>query len=379
MKRGNESKPHIGIFGRCNAGKSTLLNFLSAESASIVSSHSGTTTDPVKRSMEILDFAPVVMIDTAGMDDMTELGIERRGKTIETLYVVDLAILVYIDNWGEYEDELLLLIKQQGIPFIVVKNTRLNKSLVIENGEVVVNLMKGMEEDRNEILNLIKNTLPEYSYAISSMFGETVSKSDVIVLVCPIDSEAPVGRLILPQVQAIRDLLNKNAISVVIQPEQLSEILILIPNVKLVVTDSQVVDSVRMMVNGRVDLTTFSILLAALKGDMPLFKKGLNKVDELKDGDRVLMLESCSHQTSCEDIGRVKIPMWLRSYSQKKLHFDYITKLSALPNDFSNYALAIQCGGCMVTRRQVLGRIYRLSSAGVPITNYGMLISKIRK
>ncbi len=380
MKRGNESKPHIGIFGRCNAGKSTLLNLLSGEAAAIVSPERGTTTDPVKRSMEILDFAPVVMIDTAGVDDTTLLGKERLSKTLEVMYQIDMAIIVYRGQWTLHEELLLSKIKDQSIQYIIVNNLEgENPQLSAETNKISLSLLESDENGRNTILNTIKTTLPEYSYTLGSMFGKRVSENEIVVLVCPIDSEAPAGRMILPQVQAIRDLLDKNSIAVVVQPEQLAQIIATIPNVKLVVTDSQIIDVVNKIVDKRAEITTFSILLAALKGDMALYKQGLMKIDELKDGDKILMLESCSHQTSCEDIGRVKIPKWLREYTGKKLEFDFVQKLSALPEDMSSYAMAVQCGACMVTRRQLQGRIHRVAAHGLPITNYGMLISKIRK
>ena len=379
-KRGNENKPHIGIFGRCNVGKSTLLNFISGEYAAIVSPHSGTTTDPVRRSMEILDFAPVVIIDTAGIDDQTDLGEERKSKTFDSLYNVDLAIVVYNGLWGQWEQQLVDKIDEQSIPYIVICNLVDEVGFSLNKRIIKINLYKNAQEEyRNSILDLIKLTLPEYSYAVPSMFGDAVEEGDVVILVCPIDSEAPAGRLILPQIQAIRDLLDKYSISIVVQEQQLSQALELCSNkVKLVVTDSQIVDRVNKIVSGRCNITTFSIVLAAMKGDMELYKKGLKKVDSLCDGDKILILESCTHQSSCEDIGRVKIPMWLKSYTGKDLSFDFVTKLSSLPCDLDQYALAVQCGGCMVTRRQLQGRINRVAASGVDITNYGMLIRKIK-
>ncbi len=379
MKRGNESKPHIAILGRCNAGKSTLMNFLAGDNAAIVSPMSGTTTDPVKRSVEILDFAPVVLIDTAGIDDTTQLGSERREKTIETLYSVDMAIIIHSETWSKYEDELVALLKEQAMPYLTLYNNHNATQLTQPLDGIELNLHHSSQAERDVLFGLIKNTLPEYSYLIPSLLGDSISAGEIVLMVCPIDSEAPAGRLILPQVQAIRDALDKQAISVVIQAQQLENVLDSSLKPKLIVTDSQIIDTVSKLVDNRYPLTTFSILFAALKGDMKLYGEGLKKVDNLCDGDKVLILESCLHQTSCEDIGRVKIPLWLKEYTQKNLSFDIVAKLSALPTDFSSYALAVQCGGCMVTRRQLQGRIHRVAAAGVPITNYGMLISKIRK
>lgn len=379
MKRGNESKPHIGIYGRCNAGKSTLLNLLMAENASIVSQYRGTTTDPVKRSLEILDFAPVVIIDTAGVDDISDLGKQRTEKTFESLYTIDLAILIYRDNWSDYDSDLVEKIEKQGIPIILIHNRCDNSVHVSQSAsELDLNLLDRGQVNRDVILNKIKDTLPSYSYIIPSLFGNKISKDDVVLLVCPIDSEAPSGRMILPQVQAIRDILDNNAISIVIQPEQIESIFKLNISPKIVVTDSQIVDFVRDNIDNSIPLFAFSTLLAELKGDIPLYTEALKVVDTLKDGDRILMLESCSHQTSCEDIGRGKIPMWIEQYTKKSLEFDFISKLSALPCDLSKYALVVQCGGCMVTRAQLQGRIKRVVAANVPITNYGMLIKKLK-
>lgn len=379
MKRGNETKPHIGIYGRCNAGKSTLLNLLIGESASIVSQHRGTTTDPVKRSLEILDFAPVVIIDTAGIDDDSPLGRQRTEKTLESLYTIDLAIIVYRDSWSDYETDLLEKIKKQGILTLLIHNKTDDSLSTAQNDtELNLNLIESSDSNRDTILHAIKHTLPEYSYITPSLFGERVSQGELVLLVCPIDSEAPSGRMILPQVQAIRDLLDHNAVAIVVQPQQIEQVLKLNLPVKMVVTDSQIIDAVRVLVPQSTPLTTFSILLAELKGDVALYTEGLKAVDQLKEGDRILILESCSHQTSCEDIGRVKIPRWIQHYCQKSFEFDFISKLSALPCDLSRYSLVIQCGGCMVTRSQLQGRIKRVAAAHVPITNYGMLIKKIK-
>lgn len=377
MKRGNENKPHIGIYGRCNAGKSTLMNLLSAAQTAIVSEHKGTTTDPVKHAVEILDFAPVIIYDTAGSDDPTPLGKERWAKTMETLYQVDLAIIVFRGEWSEEDESLLTKVNEQGIPAVILHNrTQTDAPTTKGTG---YDLLNGGEKERNEILNTIKHSLPEYAYKIPSLFEGIAAANDLVLLVCPIDSEAPAGRLILPQVQAIRDLLDRKAVAITLQPEQIPQFLTLGLRPKIVVTDSQVIGNVTpLFAELGTEVTTFSILLAKAKGDMPLYKQGLQQVARLKDGDKILILESCSHQTSCEDIGRVKIPQWLREYTGKELSFDIVAKLSALPQGLEHYALAVQCGGCMVTRRQLQGRIKRVAAAGVPITNYGMLIKLLK-
>lgn len=374
----NSSKPHIGIYGCCNAGKSSFLNFIVGENLSIVSPVGGTTTDPVKRSFEILDFAPVVAIDTAGYDDTSLLGVERIAKTKESLNHIDLAILIYRDKWQQADTDFLNLIKSEGLNYLIIKNTIDNCEISNENRVILSNF--ATKEERDIIMQHIKNVLPKHSYTNYSMLGDKIEKNDIILLVCPIDSEAPSGRIILPQVQALRDALDNFAISVVIQPEQIKATLEsgIVP--KLIVTDSQVIDfvleSIPLELKERV--TTFSILLAELKGDVTLYKKGLEQVKKLKEGDKILLLESCVHQTSCEDIGRVKIPRWLNDYTGVELDYSFLSGLSPLPTDIDKYSLVIQCGGCMVTARQLKSRIARVANRGVAITNYGMLIKMIR-
>lgn len=377
MKRGKENKPHIGIYGRCNAGKSTLLNLLIGENYAIVSPEGGTTTDPVRRSFEILDFAPVVAIDTAGIDDTTPLGEQRREKALETLHHIDLAIIVFFDLWSIYEDRLLSLIKAEGVDYFIIHNLH-NSEKFNEPAFIECNLTDDKERDR--ILELIKQKLPEHSYKHYSMLGEKCSANDIILLVCPIDSEAPSGRLILPQVQAIRDILDNEAIAITLQPEQLHAFLKLNISPKVIVTDSQVIDVVKKIIpeNLQSRLTTFSILLAELKGDVELYRLGLEKAKTLTSGDKVLIMENCLHQTSCEDIGRVKIPQWLNLWRNCQLDYTFIAGMTPLPENLEQYALVVQCGGCMVTPRQLKSRIRRIALRGVPITNYGMLIKMIK-
>ncbi len=370
-------KPHIGIYGRCNAGKSTLLNFLIGETLAIVSHERGTTTDPVRRSFEILDFAPVVAIDTAGYDDVSPLGVERIAKTVDTLHHIDLAILLYNGEWGSEDEKFLELIKREGVEYLIVKN------LYSESNDSHTNsiaIAMTHEDERNALIELIKSALPKHSYIQPSMLGDYLTVGDIVIMVCPIDSEAPAGRLILPQVQALRDALDNRAVAVVLQTEELAAFLSkgIVP--KLIVTDSQVIDVVREVVGDELysKVTTFSILLAQLKGDVALYNQGLLAVSNLVDGDKILIMESCLHQTSCEDIGRVKIPAWLDSWVGAKLNYTFLTGLTPLPEDIASYSLVVQCGGCMVTARQLKSRIYRVANIGVPITNYGMLIKMIR-
>ena len=376
-RAGRETKPHIGIYGRCNAGKSTLLNFITAGDTALVSEHAGTTTDPVRKSYEILGFAPVVFIDTAGLDDRSELGQKRRNKTLETLLQVDLALLVFRE-WGKPEEELAGQFTEQGMPFLLVFNAFDGANEPSFPFSCLrIDALHGGESGRERLLAAIKNALPEQSYLIPSMFEGVVEADDTVLLVCPIDSEAPSGRMILPQVQAIRHLLDKNAVAMVVQPDQIGGVFDRGIRPKLVVTDSQAFAEVRAAVPAGIETTSFSILLARMKGDYAVYAEGLERVGRLKAGDKILILENCLHQSSCEDIGRVRIPHLLERHNGCRLEFTVVSGLSPLPGDLAGYALAVQCGGCMVTRSQLQNRIRTVQNAGVPITNYGMLLSKL--
>lgn len=374
---GRENKPHIGIFGRCNSGKSTLLNFIVGTDAAIVSPQSGTTTDVVRKSYEILDFGPVIFIDTAGIDDDSALGRQRVARTMATIAQIDLALLVFRE-WGEPEQKLAATFEKSGVPYIPIHNGRGGGSAA---GDTVIEVdAKGNDAaQREKIMEEIKRCLPETSYTAPSMFRGTVGAGDLVLLVCPIDSEAPAGRMILPQVQAIRELLDTHALTVVVQPAEIASVLAVGIRPALVVTDSQVYAEVRAQVPTEIEVTSFSILLAAAKGNVEQYLKGLEKVDSLKNGDRILVAESCTHQISCEDIGRIKIPRWLEDYTGKELQFTVVSGLDPLPDDLASYALMIQCGACMVTRTQLQRRLRHAAEAGVPVVNYGILIKKIRK
>lgn len=377
-KPGRENKPHIGIFGRCNAGKSSLLNFIVGAPAAIVSPESGTTTDVVRKSYEILGFAPVIFIDTAGIDDCSELGQKRIARTVEAMHQIDLALLVYRE-WGKPEGRLLKQLCDAGVPVVVVHNGIADGEAEINGDRVItVNALSDDQRQRDALLDEIKRRLPERSYTAPSMFGSRVKAGDMVLLVCPIDGEAPAGRMILPQVQAIRELLDRHAAAVVVQSEEIAGVFEAGLRPALVVTDSQIFPEVRAAVPQEFELTSFSVLLAAAKGDYDLYLAGLDAVDKLKDGDRILIAESCTHQVSCEDIGRVKIPRWLEEYTGRKLCFDTVSGLAPLPADLWGYALMVQCGACMATRSQLHNRLRQAVEAGVPVTNYGMLIRKIR-
>lgn len=379
---GRENKPHIGIFGRCNSGKSSLLNLIVGADTAIVSPQSGTTTDVVRKSYEILGFAPVIFIDTAGIDDDSPLGRQRVARTMAAIGEVDLALLVFRE-WGAPEQGLAAAFDKAGVPYILIRNVHehgeRSGSPVAGHKVIEADAAHGDAVQRGKILDEIKRRLPETSYTAPSMFGGMVSAGDAVLLVCPIDSEAPAGRMILPQVQAIRELLDKHAVCVVVQPDGIASVLKRGIRPALVVTDSQVFPEVRAQVPAGIEVTSFSILLAAAKGDIGLYLKGLEAVDRLKNGDRILIAESCTHQVSCEDIGRVKIPRWLEEYTGMKFQFTVVSGLAPLPGDIASYALMIQCGACMVTRTQLHRRLRQAAEAGVPVTNYGMLIKKIRK
>lgn len=385
QRAGRESRAHIGIFGRCNAGKSTLLNFIVGEESAIVAPERGTTTDVVRKGFEILNFAPVMLIDTAGIDDTSEVGKRRVERTLETIYQIDLALLLFRE-WGEAEEELRERFKKASLPYLLVHNRVEGEELFCEsefldsNGShfVEVDAKRGDKSEHTLLIEAIKSSLPKSAYAPISMFGERVGEGDLVLLVCPIDEAAPRGRLILPQVQALRELLDKNAVGVVVQPEQIESFLELGVEPKLVVTDSQVFEEVGQLVPEHIELTSFSILLAAAKGDYEVYLEGLKAVDQLREGDKVLIAENCSHQVSCEDIGRVKIPRWLEERSGVALEFEIVSGLQPLPDNLNQFALVVQCGGCMVTRSQLQNRIRRAVEVAVPITNYGMLIKHLR-
>lgn len=351
------------------------MNLLVGESYAIVSPEGGTTTDPVRRSFEILDFSPVTVIDTAGLDDLSVLGEQRVKKSLETLHHVDLAIIVFAGEWSSLDEKLLSTIKSEGLDYIIIHNLFGGEKL---NYYLESDLVGDDERDR--IIESIKVALPEHSYKRYSMLGDRCGEGDVILLVCPIDSEAPSGRLILPQVQAIRDILDKRAMSVTVQPSEINSFLSLGVEPKMIVTDSQVIDVVKreLPASWYDRVTTFSILLAELKGDVSLYREGLQRASTLCRGDKVLIMENCLHQTSCEDIGRVKIPAWLDAWRGCELNYTILSGLEPLPANLEEYSLVVQCGGCMVTPRQLKSRIRRIALRGVAITNYGMLIKLIK-
>lgn len=388
MAKGRESKPHIGIYGRRNNGKSSLINCLAGQDIAIVSDHAGTTTDPVKKSFEITDFGPVVLVDTAGIDDSGDLGDKRVERTVRTLDIIDLALLLVTNNsWGESEDDLVLKFREHDIPFIVIHNKSdiekptedfKNKINTI-TGALLFEFSSTDKRNYEELITLIRNTIPEHSYKTPALLGDLISYGDTVLLITPIDIEAPAGRLILPQIQAIRDILDNDAVAIVLKEREVDSFLKK-TKIKpaLAITDSQVFVKADASIPHDIPLTSFSIMLARFKGDFDNYLKGTPKISELKDGDSVLLLESCTHHVSCDDIGRTKIPRWISGFTGKRIEYDVVAGLDILPRPITDYSLVIQCGGCMITRKQLYNRLQPAIKAGVPVTNYGMAIAWVQ-
>lgn len=387
MAKGRESKPHIGIFGRRNNGKSSLINALAGQDIAIVSEVAGTTTDPVRKSMEIPLIGPAILVDTAGIDDTGELGTKRVQRSLATLKTVDLAILVIAGNaFGLQEEKMIEAFRKEEVPFLVIHNKSdqqpLNPSLKDQVartfGVEVVDFSAVAPDNLDEVIGLLQKVMPETAWRASSLLGDLISPGELVLLITPIDNEAPEGRMILPQVQAIRDILDNDCVPVLVKENDVERLMkVLNPRPSLVITDSQVFEKANAVIPEEIPLTSFSIMLARHKGDFKNYLKGTPRLSTLQDGDRVLLLESCTHHVACDDIGRFKIPKWLRAFSGKQLEFDVVAGLSQLPRPITDYALVIQCGGCMITPRQITGRLSQAVEAGVPVTNYGMTIAWI--
>lgn len=383
LKMAKDLKPHIGIFGRRNNGKSSIINKLTGQDIAIVSDFAGTTTDPVKKSMEIFGIGPAVIIDTAGIDDYGELGTKRVEKTYQTIKNIDCAILVITNNeFDTPEIELINRFTENDIPFLVIHNksdiipidTSL-KSRIEHDYNTNVLDFNTINGDTSTLTELLKKTIPETSYHKPSLLGDIIKPKDVVVLVTPIDAEAPDGRMILPQVMAIRDVLDNDCICVVVKETNLQDYFEKITcKPALVVTDSQVFAMVNKIVPPEIPLTSFSIVLARLRGDFDNYAKGTSFLSQLKDDDKILMLESCTHQVNCEDIGRYKIPNLIRKFTKKNISFDYVSGLAPIEN-IEQYAMVIQCGGCMVTRKQLINRTNMAVNKNIPISNYGMTLA----
>lgn len=397
------NRVHIGFFGRCNAGKSTLINMLTDQPVSLVSEVAGTTTDPVSKSMEILPLGPVVITDTAGIDDTTELGTLRMEKTEEVVKKINLAVYVLRADEEPTTDDMhwLGLLKQNNVPialFINEINAEVDKENDKENNienktdaSIYVETHKGLSElatvigsadftskaKRLELLDLLGGLTPLDVEGDQTLLQGLVEEGDTIILVCPIDSAAPKGRLILPQVQTIREILDYKGLALVCQTEELPAMINSLKNPpKMVICDSQAFDRVDELTPDTIPLTSFSILMARFKGKLQDLVAGVEAIKNLKAGSKVLISEGCTHRRQCDDIGTVKIPNLLKKQGHTDLQLEF-TSGGAFPKDVSQYDLIIHCGACMLTRREVLRRIECAVVQGTPIVNYGVLIAAL--
>ncbi len=373
---------HIGIFGRRNVGKSSLLNAITRQDVSIVSDFAGTTTDPVEKPMELLPLGPVLFIDTAGIDDVGVLGELRARRTTQVFDRTDLGVLVTeAGSWGEFEDGILDELLEHKTPVVVVNNKiDLNErpAPVPRLEELKIAPVRTQASEGRGVLDFrqaLLDAAPPDFIDNPSILGDLVSSGELAVLVVPIDKEAPRGRLILPQVQSIRDLMDSDAMALVVKERELGHALEQLKRPpKLVVTDSQAFLKVSADTPPAVPMTSFSILFARFKGDLTTQVEGTLAVEDLKSGARILIAEACSHHPIAEDIGRVKIPRWLTQYVGGKLHVEHVQGHD-FPDDPSGWDLVIHCGACTFNRRAMLRRILRCRQAGVPITNYGLVIA----
>lgn len=396
------NRVHIGFFGRCNAGKSTLINMLTDQPVSLVSEVAGTTTDPVSKSMEILPLGPVVITDTAGIDDTSELGALRIGKSEEIIKKINIAVYVLRNDEAPTADDMMWLnkLKQNNVPIALFINeinafdsesTHDNDSNGNDTNPNYVDAYPDLSaiatvvgstdftsnRDRLTLLDLLGGLTPLDVEGEQSLLQGLVDPGDAIILVCPIDSAAPKGRLILPQVQTIREILDHKGLALVCQTEELPTMLNkLSQKPKLVITDSQAFEAVNALTPADIPLTSFSILMARFKGKLQDLVTGVKALNNLKPGARVLISEGCTHRRQCDDIGTVKIPMWLKKKGHTDLQLEF-TSGGAFPKDVSGYDLIIHCGACMLTRREVLRRIDCAVVQGTPIVNYGVLIASL--
>lgn len=379
--------PHIGIFGKRNVGKSSFINTLAAQDVAIVSAQPGTTTDPVFKTMEITGLGPVVLIDTAGVDDVGDLGKQRVEKTYKVIKQINLAIIVFSGNdFSEDEFSLIEQLTTLKTPFFVVHNKsdlnfcseELRTKLQTDCGADVLEFSNSILDSHQfeAIITTIKKSLPDSQFNNPTILGDLVKYGDIVLLVTPIDVEAPKGRIIQPQVQTIRDALDNDCVVMMVKERELDLVIKKMgirPN--LVVTDSQVFLKVDASIPKNIPMTSFSILFARLKGEFQAFLQGTRAISKLQQGDRILILESCSHHVSCDDIGRVKIPRWLEHFTGVKMHYDVVSGLAQITRPITDYAIVIQCGGCMLTRKQVINKLAPAIEHGIPVTNYGMCIA----
>lgn len=378
---------HISFFGKRNAGKSSVINAVTGQDLAIVSSVMGTTTDPVYKTMELLPLGPVMVIDTPGIDDEGELGALRVRKSYQVLNKTDIAILVIDSTAGKGEEELELIHRfhKKGIPYLIVYNkidllsTEKIKDLAmsVRAEEVLVSASDGM--NIQELKEKIASLKPEDTHKYP-LIQDLIEPLDLVILVVPIDKAAPKGRLILPQQQTIRDILERGALSLVVRDTELKSTLdhFLAQGVcpKLVVTDSQAFARVSKAVPENITLTSFSILFSRYKGELEIQLKSIAALSSIEDGDRILIAEGCTHHRQCGDIGTCKMPEWIRNYTGKKPVFEF-TSGTEFPDDVSSYKMVVHCGGCMLNEREMKYRIACCQDQGVPITNYGILIAQV--
>lgn len=367
---------HIGIFGRRNSGKSSLVNAVTGQNLAIVSDVAGTTTDPVYKNMELLPLGPVVLIDTAGLDDEGTLGKMRVEKTYGVLNKTNIAIVCVDINKGigELEKELISEIENKKIPFIVVRNKLDTASPASPEYpyDICVSAKTGENiEKLKNLLGVFAKKEPD-----KRLVGDIINPGDLVVLVIPIDASAPKGRLILPQQQTIRDILESGANALCVRDSELSDTLKKIGKPDLVITDSQAFKKVAQIVPQEVPMTSFSILFSRYKGELWEMAAAAKEVETLSDGDRILIAEGCTHHRQCEDIGTVKIPRWIKEKTGKKIEFDF-TSGGDFPKSFEKYKLIVHCGGCTLPETEVKSRIAAAKAAGIPITNYGTLIAHL--
>ncbi len=376
--------PHIGIFGKRNVGKSSLINSLTGQKIAIVSDIPGTTTDPVGKRMEILPLGPVYIVDTAGIDDEGELGKERVKKSLEVLGKTDLIILVTTySTFNDFDKDFIKRMKEKKENIFIV----FSKIDIEKKDENVLNWIKNEKLEYIEVSSTTGENILKLREKIASLLKEVITsdiilkdkidKNDIVVQVIPIDSAAPKGRVILPQEQVLREMLDVQSISVVVQHTELEESLkILKRKPKLVITDSQVVDYVAKVVPDDIFITTYSIVFSRLKGDLKEYIRGLKVLKDLKDGDKIFIAEACTHHPQPDDIGRYKLPKWIEGYTGKKLNF-VMNPGIMIHQNIEDSKLIILCGSCMVNRKEVLSRIEKAKENNIPVTNYGVIISHI--
>ncbi len=369
---------HIGFFGLRNAGKSSVVNAVTGQELSLVSDVKGTTTDPVKKAMELLPLGPVVIVDTPGIDDEGELGLMRVKKTKQVLNYIDIAVLVVDATLGlqQFDREMLTLFDKKKIPFVVAYNKAdlFTENVVLDDNTILVSAKNGtnINELKNKIASAVK-----VQNKNKRVIGDLLKAGDIVVLVTPIDSAAPKGRLILPQQMTIRDILDSGAIPVVTRETELKTTLdSLKEKPRMVITDSQAFGFVSEIVGDDIPLTSFSILMARYKGSLESAVKGAEKMKALNDGDTVLISEGCTHHRQCGDIGTQKLPKWIKEYSGKELNFKFASGKD-FPEDLSDISLVVHCGGCMLTEREMQYRRRFCEENNVPITNYGTAIAQI--